>query len=96
MGFRADHTLMMNVDLRLQGYTEESGQQFYKQLTERVKALPGVRNAAVASYIPMGYDNSLVNIFPEGQVVDDKCKTETAFNDMVQPEYFRAAGVPVI
>lgn len=96
MGFRADHTLMMNVDLRLQGYTEERGQQFYKQLTGRVKALPGVRNAAVASYIPMGYDNSLVNIFPEGQVVDDKSKTETAFNDMVQPDYFRAAGVPVI
>src|SRR6202043_1209601 len=33
MGFRVDHTLMMNVDLGLQGYTEERGQQFYKQLS---------------------------------------------------------------
>ena len=96
MGFRVDHTLMLNVDLGLQGYTEERGQQFYKQLAERVKALPGVRNAAIASYVPMGYDNSLVNIFPEGQVVEDKSKTETAFDDRVQPQYFRAAGVPVI
>jgi macrolide transport system ATP-binding/permease protein len=96
MGFRVDHTLMLNVDLGLQSYTEERGQQLYKQLTERVKALPGVRNAAIASYIPMGYDTSLVSVYPDGQVVDEKTKTETAFNDSVQPGYFRAAGVPVI
>jgi predicted permease len=96
MGFRVDHTLMLNVDLGLQGYTEQRGQQFYKQLTERVKALPGVRNAAVASYIPMGYDASLVNVFPEGRVIDEKSKTETAFYDIADSQYFRTAGVPVI
>src|SRR6202140_1837741 len=96
MGFRVDHTLMMNVDLGLQGYTEERGQQFYKQLSERVKGLPGVRSAAFASYVPMGYDASIVNVFPEGQVIDEKSKTEIAFYDLVQHSYFRAAGVPVI
>lgn len=96
MGFRVDHTLMMNVDLALQGYSEERGQQFYKQLSERVRSLSGVRDAAMASYIPMGYDNSLVNVFPEGQPIDDKNKLETAFDDNVQPSYFRTAGTPVI
>jgi predicted permease len=96
MGFRVDHTLMMSVDLGLQGYSEERGQQFYKQLTERIRPLSGVRDAAVASGIPMGYDDSLVNIFPEGQAIDDKSKTETAFKDEVQPSYFRTAGTPVI
>src|SRR5690348_12674129 len=96
MGFRVDHTLMMAVDLGLQGYSEERGQQFYKQLTERVRSLPGVRDAAVAAYIPMGYDNSLINIFPDGQAIDEKSKTETAWDDEVQPSYFRAAGTPVI
>lgn len=96
MGFRVDHTLMMSVDLGLQGYSEERGQQFFKQVTERAGAIPGVTDAAIGAYIPMGYDNSLVNIFPEGQVVDDKSKTETAWDDEVQPSYFRAAGTPVI
>jgi len=96
MGFRVDHTLMLNVDLGLQAYTEERGQQFYKQLRDRVKALPGVRDAAISSYIPMGYDLSLVNVFPEGQVVSEKSNTETAFYDLVDSQYFRAAGVPVI
>jgi predicted permease len=96
MGFRMDHTLMVTMDLGLQGYTEQRGQQFYKQLTERVKTLPGVRDASVTSFIPMGFEDSLINIYPEGQVIDDKSKTETSFIDMVQPSYFRAAGVPVI
>jgi len=96
MGFRVDHTLMLNVDLGLQAYTEERGQQFYKQLRERVKTLPGVRDAAISSYIPMGYDASLVNLFPEGQVVNEKSNTETAFYDLVDSQYFRTAGVPVI
>jgi predicted permease len=96
MGFRIDHLLMMNMDLGLQGYKEERGQQFYAQLRERVKALPGVRDACISSYIPMGYENSLVNMFPTDQVVDEKSKTETTFLDMVQPNYFRTLGVPVI
>jgi putative ABC transport system permease protein len=96
MGFRVDHTLMMSMDVGLQGYSEERGQQFFKQLDERVRSLSGVRNAAMAANIPMGDENSLVNIFPEGQATDDKSKTDTAFDDMVQPSFFRAAGTPVI
>jgi len=96
MGFRVDHTLMMSVDLGLQGYNEERGQQFFKQLTERVRSVSGVRDAAVSAYIPMGYDNSGVNVFPDGQVIDDKTNTQVVFANMVQPSYFRTAGVPVI
>jgi predicted permease len=96
MGFRVDHTLMVSMDLGLQGYSEARGQQFYKQLSERIKPLPGARGASFAAYIPMGYDNSLVSVFPEGQVIDEKSKAETAFDDEVQPDYFGAAGVPVV
>jgi predicted permease len=96
MGFRVDHTILMSLDVGLQGYSEERGQQFFKQLTERVRSLPGVRDAAIASCIPMGNDNSLDNIFPEGQPNDDKSKTQAAFDDSVQPGYFRTAGTPVI
>ena len=96
MGFRVDHTLMMSMDVGLQGYKEEQGQQFFKQLSERVRSLPGVRDAALAASIPMGMNNSLVNVFPEGQAIDDKSKTETAFDDTVQPSYFRTIGTSVI
>ncbi len=96
MGFRVDHTLMMSVDLGLQGYTEERGQQFYKQVSDGVKSLAGVRDAAFSAYIPMGYETDTVNVYPEGQPIDDKSAAETSFQDPVQPGYFRSVGVQVI
>ncbi len=96
MGFRQDHILMMSFDLGLQGYKEERGQQFYKQLSEHVRTLPGVRDAGITSFIPMGYENSLVNIFPEGQPSHDQSLQETALDDTAQPAYFKTAGVSVI
>ena len=96
MGFRMDHTLMMSVDLGLQGYREERGQQFYKQIADNVKALPGVRDAAFTEYIPMGYENDTVSVYAEGQPTDDKGNVETSFRNHVQPSYFRALGVHVI
>jgi putative ABC transport system permease protein len=96
MGFRVDHTLMMSVDLSLQGYSEERGQQFYQQVSDRVKSLPGVRDAAFTAYIPMGYENDIVNVYPEGQPADNKSDSETSFNNEVQPGYFRSVGVQVI
>ena len=96
MGFRVDHTLMMSVDLGLPGYSEEHGQQFYKQISDRVKSLSGVRDASFAAYIPMGYENDIVNVYPDGQPVDNKSRAETSFNNQVQPDYFRAVGVHVI
>ena len=96
MGFRVDHTLMMSVDLGLQGYSEERGQQFYKQISDRVKSLPGVRDASFAAYIPMGYENETMNVYPEGQAIDNKSNAETSFEDAVQPAYFRSVSVHVI
>ena len=95
MGFRVDHTLMMSVDLGLQNYSDERGQQFYKQVSDRLKSLPGVRDAAFTAYIPMGYENDLVNVYPDGQPTDNKSDAETSFNNEVQPGYFRALGVHV-
>jgi predicted permease len=83
------------MDLRLQGYTDQRGQQFYEQLRDRVKARPGVRDAAVSSFIPMGYENSSTSVFLPGQISTDK-SVDNIFYNSVQPEYFRTAGVPVI
>jgi predicted permease len=96
MGFRADHVLMVNVDLGLQGYKEDQGQRFYQQVRDRVASIAGVRDAAVAAFIPMGMETTMVDIKPEGQVSYDKSKSETAINNMVQPGYFTTAGVPLI
>jgi predicted permease len=96
MGFRVENVLLMSVDVGMQGYNEQRGQQFFQQLTDRVRALPGVRAAAISSFIPMGYDNSMVSVYLPEHSPSDKSEVETAFSDSAQPGYFGAAGVQVI
>ena len=96
MGFRPDHVLMLNMDLGLQGYEEARGQRFYQQVRERVSAISGVRDAAVSAYIPMGMETTMIDIQPEGQVLNGKFKNEPAVKNIVQPGYFDTIGVPLI
>src|SRR5678815_11124 len=62
-GFNPQNALTMSFDLGLQGYDEPRGQQFYRQLTERVQSLPGVESAAVSSYIPLSLNYNSRNVF---------------------------------
>jgi MacB-like periplasmic core domain len=96
MGFRVDHTLMASMDLRLQDYTEQRGQQFYEQLRDRVKARRGVRDAAISALIPMGYDTNIATVYTAEEAATEKGKGEIIFCNSVQPEYFRTLGVRVV
>ena len=42
------------LDLSLSGYTETTGPAFAQQLVERVRALPGVRDATMSAMMPLG------------------------------------------
>ena len=57
----------MSVNLTLQGYNEASGQEFYRQLIERVKSLPRVRSATVTSFLPLSLHYLGARVYPEGQ-----------------------------
>jgi len=52
LGFQPDHLLLASFDLGLQRYTEEQGRRFQAQLLERVRALPGVREASLTEQVP--------------------------------------------
>jgi putative ABC transport system permease protein len=53
-GFRSDHLLTMQIDLRGDRYTKpEQAGAFVNGLLERVAALPGARSAAVVNDLPM-------------------------------------------
>ena len=96
MGFRVENVLLLSMDVGLQGYSEQRGQQFYQQIADGVKALPGVRSAAISSSIPMGYRNSIINVYLPEHAGSGKSQVESSLSNSVQPGYFGAAGVPVI
>ncbi|HEV8431376.1 MAG TPA: ABC transporter permease [Pyrinomonadaceae bacterium] len=95
-GFETQNGLTMSFDLGLQGYDEARGQQFYRQLTERVQSLPGVDSAAVASYIPLSLNYNSGNVFVEGKPAERGENVPEAMTGSVGPGYFKTMGTPIL
>lgn len=95
-GFRTDRTITMSVDLGLQGYTEERGLEFYKELIARAEALPGVRAASLASHLPLALNRNSTSIYIEGQPVPRASEVPEIQNSTVWPKYLEAMGIPLV
>src|SRR5690242_1801547 len=95
-GFDPQNALTMSFDLGLQGYDEQRGQQFYRQLTERVQSLPGVKSATVSSYIPLSLNYNSRNIFIEGQPAERGENVPTAMTAAAGPRYFETMRTPLL
>ncbi len=95
-GFDPQNAITMSFDVGLQGYDEARGQQFYRQVAERVRALPGVQSAAVSSYIPLSLNYNSRNIFVEGEPVERGANVPLAMNAMIGPRYFETMNTPVL
>lgn len=95
-GFKTDRTITMSVDLGLQGYTEERGQGFYRELIARAEALPGVRSASLASHLPLALNRNSTSIYIEGQPVPRASDVPEIQNSTVWPKYLETMGIPLV
>ena len=95
-GFDPQNALTMSFDLGLQGYDRQRGRQFYRQLSERVQTLPGVKSAAVSSYIPLSLNYNSRNIFVEGQPAERGENVPLAMNASAGPRYFETMRTPLV
>ena len=53
LGYRPEHLLTASFDLGLQNYSPDQGRRFHAQLLEKVRALPGVELASLATNAPL-------------------------------------------
>jgi predicted permease len=95
-GFDSRNGLEMSFDLGLQGYDDARGQQFYRQLTERLQTLPGVESAAITSYIPLSLNFNSNNVFIEGKPAERGENAPLAMTASVGPNYFRTMRTTIL
>ncbi|HJP93204.1 MAG TPA: ABC transporter permease [Pyrinomonadaceae bacterium] len=95
-GFDTQNALTMSFDLGLQGYDEARGQQFYRQLAERVQSLPGVESAAVSSYIPLSLNYNGRNAYIEGKPAERGENVPVAMNGEAGPGFFKTMRTRVL
>jgi predicted permease len=94
-GFDAEDVAVASFDLRTQGYTEARAQAFYGELTERVRALPGVSAVTLAQRIPLSGDAGRRRAVVEGYEPQPGEDMEFNYN-VVGPEYFEVLRVPLV
>jgi predicted permease len=57
-GFEVKERITAGFNLGDFGYSTAQAREFYTRLTERVRGLPGVQSAALASFLPLGTEHS--------------------------------------
>ncbi len=96
IGFRVENTLMISIDPGLSGYDEDGARQLYREVTERLGALPGVVNASPSAFVPFGGRAAIIPVALQGRPASENSDTFAAFYNMVGPDFFRAAGTTVL
>ena len=95
LGFDPEHVMTASVDLP--GATYHSAQRiaFYQQLRQRLSSLPGVIAASSSVPLPLSGDEIDVAFDVESRTIAKKDRP-SAFVSIVQPDFFRTVGIPLV
>ena len=96
LGFNPDHVLNLSVDLQQIGYKEPQARQIYRDIDDRIRALPGVVSVAQAYTVPMGYigAGNLVWV-PEHPYEPGQQPPGVSYN-MITPGYLDTLQIPLL
>jgi predicted permease len=97
LGFRPGHIFLASVDPSLQRYSEERGRQFQAQLLDKLRALPGVSSASLATHLPFDTGGSQrAGVWPEGQTPTESQKFLIVPCMSVDHAYLETLGARVL
>ncbi|MGH9818279.1 MAG: FtsX-like permease family protein, partial [Candidatus Acidiferrales bacterium] len=95
-GYNAQNLLTANIALPNGKYpTEKEFTAFHTRLLERLRALPGVKAASLASGIPMGGGGTAMEVQVEGRAPVQGQQPSAQWR-LVAPGYFDAMGIPLL
>lgn len=94
LGFDPRNVLTMVVAKSPGGAPEETG-EFFRQLTERVRALPGVTDAGVTWQLPLSGSSAMTGMEIEGQP-NEPGNPPMGVIHSTGPGYFGTMGIPLL
>lgn len=95
LGYNPDHVLDFTVDPEQIGFSEQRGRAFYRELDQRIRALPGVVSVGQAFTVPFGVISSNDSVFAEGHPLETGQQPPSVMFNSVTPEYFETVRIPV-
>ncbi|HZU21289.1 MAG TPA: ABC transporter permease [Terriglobales bacterium] len=96
-GFQPDRVLAMTISLRPERYsTSAARRNFWQEVLERVRALPGVESAAVATNLPLTDNHDRSDIRIEGVAEPSPGNFPHPDVHSVSPDYARTLGIALV
>jgi predicted permease len=97
LGFRPDHIFLATVDPSLQRYSDERSRRFQVQLLDKLRALPGVTSASLASHLPLDMGGGMrAGVWPEGQTPSEIQKFLNVVCTYVDHAYLATLGARIV
>ena len=94
-GFDTQHVALMLVSPGQQGYDVDHSQQFFRAVSERVNAIPGVRSATWATNLPLFGGNSR-SVFIEGHEQERQMAGILTLVNSVDTRFFETTGIAML
>jgi macrolide transport system ATP-binding/permease protein len=96
-GYRTDHLLMMSINTSLVRYTDAQSRQFFEQVAERARAVPGVKTVTMSTTVPMANDSiGFETVVPEGFQFPPGKDNATVLAARVDEFYFDTMGLTIL
>jgi macrolide transport system ATP-binding/permease protein len=96
-GFRVNDVLTMAFSpIQSRGFTISQSHQFYDQLVERVREIPGVESAALGHHVPLGIESLSNDVAIEGYAMPPGQKYLSIASGIVGEKYFETLGIPIL
>jgi len=96
LGFRSERIIMLSLDLGLQGYDQDRGLRFQKQVLENTRALPGVESASFTQHFPFNNDMVIRQIWPDNPTAPIPDGHTTVALSAVTPGFVKMLGIPIL
>ncbi len=96
LGFDPSHVLNVVMDTHQAGYDQSRTTMFYREVESRVRSLPGVQSASLASYVPMGGFPNSRQVSLEGHPAPPGRQAPGVLCNSVDPPYFETMRITLL
>ncbi len=95
-GFRTDHVMLMEFDTSFARYSENQSREFYRNLTDRARSLPGARSVALTQNVHLSPNIATETVIPEGYQFTPGQESVALFSSTVDEHYFDTMKTPIV
>jgi predicted permease len=89
--FTGNEILLLSLNPKSYGFRIKYGNEFYRQVADRVGSLPGVRSATLSNALPLSLDQNSTSITLEGEE-----ESRTVSQAVVGTRYFETLSIPLV